>query len=71
MKGVDSGFSWKFAIPLKETDPRDSINNVEGVFIPANALPAGRKLRIRVTGQNVTMGPQRFAVYAYNVRPTN
>ncbi len=50
---------------------RDAINNVEGVFIPANTLAAGRKLRIRMTGQNVPIGPQRFAIYAYNVRPTN
>ncbi len=69
--GRDTGFSWKFLTPLTGSDPRDSINNVEGVFIPPNTLAAGRKLRIRVTGQNVPMGPQRFAIYAYNVQPAN
>ncbi len=69
--GRDTGFSWKFLTPLKKEDPRDAINNVEGVFIPPNTLAAGRKLRIRVTGQNVPMGPQRFAVYAYNVQPAS
>jgi hypothetical protein len=69
VNGTDTGFSWKFTTPLGAADPRDAINNVEGVFIPANALPAGRKLRIKVMGQTVTSGPQRFAVYAYNLQP--
>ncbi len=69
--GRDTGFSWKFVTPLRDSDPRDAINNVEGVFLPPNTLAAGRKLRIRVTGQSVPVGPQRFAIYAYNVQPAN
>jgi hypothetical protein len=46
----------------------DSINNVEAVFIPANTFTAGQKLTLKVTGENVAAGAQKFAVYAYNLR---
>ncbi len=67
---MDSGFSRRFTGP-PPSGVRDATNNVEAVFIPAGALPAGTKLRIKVRGQNVTGEAQRFAVYAYNVRPNN
>ncbi|HXU29749.1 MAG TPA: S8 family serine peptidase [Thermoanaerobaculia bacterium] len=69
VNGQDTGYSSRFGTPLPENAPRDAINNVEAVFIPKNALTAGRKLRIKVKGQNVPGGPQKFALYAYNMKP--
>lgn len=64
--GNDTGYSHRFR--NGGTPFIDAINNVEAVFIPANTFPAGQRLTIKVTGENVTAGKQRFAVYAYNVR---
>jgi hypothetical protein len=65
--GVDDGYSHPFL--SGEEGFRDAINTVEAVFLPPGTLRAGERLVIRVAGVNVTEGPQRFAVYAYNVRP--
>ena len=64
--GVDDGYSHAFTTGTATL--ADAINNVEAVFLPAGTFKAGRQVTIRVTGANVTAGPQRFAVYAYNVR---
>lgn len=65
--GTDDGFSHAFVVG---GDPilTDSMNNVEVVFIPAGTFLAGEQVTIRVTGDNVPSGPQRFSVYAYNVK---
>jgi hypothetical protein len=63
----DNGYSYRFAT-LTETPYVDSINNVEAIFIPANTFTAGKKLTLKVTGENVTAGAQKFAVYAYNLQ---
>lgn len=65
--GDDNGYSYRFTT-LAETPYVDSINNVEAVFIPANTFTAEQKLTIKITGENVTAGAQKFAVYAYNLR---
>ena len=62
----DNGYSYRFSagqVPLA-----DGINNVEAIFIPANTFAAGQQLLIKVTGENVTTGTQKFALYAYNVQ---
>jgi hypothetical protein len=63
--GSDDGYSYPytFAPPTN-----DSINNVEAIFIPANTFTAGQQILVSVTGANVTQGPQKFAVYAYNLQ---
>lgn len=63
--GVDDGYSFFYSIGLPGND---TINNVEAVFIPAGTYASGQSLTITVSGMNVTQGPQRFSVYAYNVR---
>ena len=66
----DTGYSYRFNVNVGE-DPRvkvDAINNVEAIFIPANTFGTGQQLTIKVTGENVQSGPQKFALYAYNVR---
>ena len=65
--GVDNGYSHRF---LSASDPGlvDAINTVEAIFIPANTLPAGQKLTIKVRGENVMSAPQSFAVYAWNIK---
>ena len=65
--GVDSGYSYRFQTIL---DPAlvDSINNVEAIFLPANTFLPGQALAINVRGETVTQGPQRFSVYAWNVK---
>ncbi|HEV8582839.1 MAG TPA: S8 family serine peptidase [Thermoanaerobaculia bacterium] len=64
--GTDDGFSHAFTTGAATL--ADAINNVEAVFLPAGTFRTGQQVTIRVTGANVTAGPQRFAVYAYNVR---
>lgn len=65
--GEDNGFSYRFTSPA-EIPLIDFINNVEAVFIPANTLPPGQKITIKITGENVTTSTQKFAIYAYNVQ---
>jgi hypothetical protein len=65
--GTDTGYSFRFS--AGQTPFIDSINNVEAVFIPANTFSAGQQLTIKVTGENVQTGTQKFAIYAYNVQP--
>lgn len=64
--GDDNGYSYRFT--SSEAPFVDAINNVEAVFIPARTLPPGQRLTIKVKGESVTAGAQKFAVYAYNVR---
>jgi len=63
--GSDDGYSYPYAFgpPVNDT-----INNVEAVFIPANTFTAGQQIVVSVTGVNVPQGPQKFAVYAYNLQ---
>ena len=63
----DNGYSCRFTSggdPILE----DRINTVEAVFIKGETFPLGRELTLRITGANVTDGPQSFSLYAYNVR---
>lgn len=64
--GDDNGYSHRFTTPAGILV--DSINNVEAIFIPGGTLPVGQKLTIKVNGESVTAGSQKFSVYAYNVR---
>jgi hypothetical protein len=64
--GADDGYSHPFK--PGEATLADVTNNVEAVFIPAGTFKKGQRITVRVTGANVTQGPQAFAVYAYNVR---
>lgn len=64
--GVDDGYS--HAYKTGEATLVDAVNNVEAVFLPAGTFKKGQRITIKVTGANVTQGPQAFAVYAYNVR---
>jgi subtilisin family serine protease len=64
--GVDTGYSYRFS--AGQSPLPDGINNVEAIFIPANTFAAGQQLVIKVTGENVPTGTQKFALYAYNVR---
>jgi serine protease AprX len=66
MTGVDDGYSYTITLG---SGLNDSMNTVEAVFLPPNTFTAGQQVTIRVTGINVPMGPQKFAIYAYNVRP--
>jgi hypothetical protein len=67
--GADTGYSHRFT---SSSDPvlHDGTNNVEAIFIPRNTLAAGQKLTIRIVGANVPQGPQKWAVYAYNLNMT-
>jgi Subtilase family len=62
----DNGYSYRFS--AGQVPFADGINNVEAIFIPANTFAAGQQLTIKVTGENVTTGTQKFALYAYNVQ---
>ena len=62
----DNGYSYRF--PAGQVPFADGINNVEAIFISANTFAAGQQLTIKVTGENVTTGTQKFALYAYNVQ---
>lgn len=64
--GTDTGYSYRFS--PGQTPLVDGINNVEAVFIPSNTFTAGQKLTIKVKGESVTAGTQKFSVYAYNLR---
>ncbi len=64
--GADDGYSYTYTFGGALDD---TINTVEAVFLPPNTFTAGQQVVIRVTGIDVPSGPQRFAVYAYNVRP--
>ena len=64
--GDDNGYSYRFSVG--ELPLVDAINNVEAVFIPANTLTAGQQLIITVTGESVSTGSQKYAIYAYNVQ---
>lgn len=66
--GFDNGYSHRFN--TGGSPFTDSINNVEAVFIPAGTFGAGQKLTIKVTGESVATGTQKFALYAYNVQFT-
>lgn len=66
---TDTGYSYRFS--AGQSPFTDSINNVEAIFIPANTFAAGQQVIVKVTGENVATGTQKFAVYAYNVRPTS
>lgn len=54
------------------TAPKDSINTVESVFIPAGTFSTGQSITITVTGENVPKPVgnygQMFGLYAYNVQ---
>ncbi len=67
--GAETGFSHRFT---SVSDPvlHDGINNVEVIFIPRNTLAAGQQLTLRIIGANVPQGPQKWALYAYNVNLT-
>ncbi len=64
--GVDNGYSYQYAIGI--TVFNDTANPVEAIFIPGGTFTAGQQVVIRVTGHSVSSGPQKFAIYAYNVR---
>jgi subtilisin family serine protease len=67
--GTDDGYSYHFT--FGPPGPPDSINNVQAVFVRGGSYQQGQPLAIQVTGQNVTdvsRGPQRFSVYAYNLQ---
>jgi subtilisin family serine protease len=64
--GDDNGYSYRFS--AGEASLVDTKNNVEAIFIPAGTLSPGQQLTIKVTGQSVSTGTQKFAVYAYNVK---
>ena len=68
LTGEDNGSSFRFTSSTPQAPVVDAINNVEAIFIPANTLRSGQQLVFQVTGENVPSGPQRFALYAYNVR---
>ena len=68
LTGDDNGYSFRFTSSTPQAPVLDAINNVEAIFIPANTLRAGQQLNFKVTGESVPAGPQKFAVYAYNVR---
>ena len=67
LAGDDNGYSFRFTgsspVPVV-----DAMNNVEAIFIPANTLRAGQRITIKVAGENVPAGTQKFALYAYNVQ---
>lgn len=60
----DDGYSyfWNPGMLLNDT-----MNNVEAVFIPASTYSSGQAITLTATGISVPQGPQRFALYAYNV----
>jgi Subtilase family len=64
--GNDNGYSHPYVTASSAAS--DAMNNVEAIFIPAGTFSPGRQIQIRVTGANVPQGPQKFSVYAYNVR---
>jgi len=64
--GNDNGYSHPYVTAASAAS--DTMNNVEAIFIPAGTFSPGRQIQIRVTGANVPQGPQKFSVYAYNVR---
>jgi hypothetical protein len=72
--GVDDGYSFTYTFGI---NLNDSANNVEAVFLPPNTFSAGQQVMIGVTGVNVPVNEapngsgQRFAIYAYNVRPSS
>lgn len=68
---TEDGYSAHFVPPDLNPVGNDTANTVEAVFIKKNTFPAGSQVTIRVTGVNVPSGPQKFAIYAYNVRPTS
>jgi hypothetical protein len=70
VKGNDTGYSVRFP-SAPDLPVTDSINTVEAVFIKANTVPAGRKLRITISAPAVTQGTQTFAVYALNLNPNS
>ncbi len=70
VKGNDTGYSVRFP-SAPDLPVTDSINTVEAVFIKANTVPAGRKLRITVSGTTLRQGPQVFALYALNLNPNS
>lgn len=70
VKGNDTGYSVRFP-SAQDLPVTDSINTVEAVFIKANTLPAGRKLRITVSATTLRQGSQAFAVYALNLNPNS
>ncbi|HET9209535.1 MAG TPA: S8 family serine peptidase [Thermoanaerobaculia bacterium] len=63
--GSDNGYSYPYSFG---PPANDSINNVEAIFIPANTFTAGQQIVVSVTGANVPQGPQKFAIYAYNLQ---
>ncbi len=65
--GVDDGYSQRFLADAKPPFV-DAINNVEAIFIPADTFAAGQQLTLKVTGENVPGGAQKFAIYVYNLR---
>ena len=67
LAGEDNGSSFRFT-GSSPTPAVDAINNVEAIFIPANTLRAGQQITIKVTGESVPAGAQKFALYAYNVQ---
>jgi hypothetical protein len=70
VKGNDTGYSVRF--PSGNDLPvSDDVNTVEAVFIRANTVPAGNRLRITVSAPAVTQGSQTFALYALNLNPNS
>jgi Subtilase family len=69
VSGVDTGYSYRFS--AGQSPFTDGINNVEAIFIPPNTFAAGQQIIIKVTGESVPASTQKFAIYAYNVRPSS
>lgn len=65
--GLDDGYSQRF-LPDAKPPFVDAINNVEAIFVPAGFFAAGQQLTLKVTGENVAGGAQKFAIYGYNLR---
>ena len=63
---LDNGYSYHFVLGGDPT-LEDSINTVEAVFIPANTFSVDQQLTLKVTGVPVPSGPQKFALYGYNL----
>lgn len=63
--GAQDGYSYPHQVC---SCARDTVNNVEAVFIPAGTYSSGTSVSLNVVGTNVPTGPQDFSIYAYNVQ---
>ncbi len=72
--GGDDGYSFTYTLGI---NLNDAANNVEAVFLPPGTFSPGQQVTIGVAGVNVPVNEapngsgQRFAIYAYNVRPSS